>query len=211
MAWVAFDLDGTLFDSVHMTVRAVREVLGRYEVSEVSDDEIRRTIGKPIEDLNAWLGEQVPERLADEVVTAFVEAEREFMPLEAGLYDGVEAMLDEVRSLAGRVALYSNARVRYVTRVLDQTGIGERFDLVRPRGPDEPGKSPIVADLVSQLGGEGILVGDRREDVSCAHEQGLKAVGARYGYGDDGELDAADATVDAPGEVPSAVRSLLVA
>lgn len=208
MSWVAFDLDGTLFDSVGMTVRAVREVLARFEVDDVAEDTVRRTIGKPIEELNAWLIEEVGERYADEVVSAFVAAERELMPLEAGLYDGVERMLTDVRSVAGRVALYSNARVRYVTRVLDQTGIGDRFDLVRPRSPEEPGKSPIVADLVRQLGADGTLVGDRREDVTSAHEHGLRAIGAAYGYGDEGELDDAEATVAAPDAIVAVLERL---
>ncbi|MBW3578544.1 MAG: HAD family hydrolase [Actinobacteria bacterium] len=208
MAFVAFDLDGTLFDSVGMTVQAARAVLDEAGVT-AEDDAIRRWIGRPIEEFTTWLAEQVPERLADRVAEEFHRHERELMAAEAALYPGVEDMLDQVREVADDLVLYSNGRRGYVDAVLDQTGIRHRFDLVRPRRDHEVGKDPVVADLVHRLGDAGLLVGDRRDDVEAAHAHRLLVIGTAYGYGDSGELADADRTADRPEDVPPLVRDLL--
>jgi phosphoglycolate phosphatase-like HAD superfamily hydrolase len=56
-----------------------------------------------------------------------------------------------------------------------------------------------------------VVIGDREDDIRAAHDNGLKGVGASYGYGRDGELAEADALASSASELPTALERLLSA
>jgi phosphoglycolate phosphatase len=52
------------------------------------------------------------------------------------------------------------------------------------------------------LGGErAIVIGDRKEDILAAKENGLKSVGCLYGYGGRDELEEADWKIERIGDL----------
>ena len=55
------------------------------------------------------------------------------------------------------------------------------------------------------------MIGDRKFDVLGAKAVGLAAIGALWGYGSRDELDAAgaDALVETPHQIPSAITAAL--
>jgi phosphoglycolate phosphatase len=57
------------------------------------------------------------------------------------------------------------------------------------------------------------MIGDRASDVLAAARNGIRAIGAAWGYGAPGELAEAGAALvlQAPAELPSAVRNLVPA
>jgi phosphoglycolate phosphatase len=71
----------------------------------------------------------------------------------------------------------------------------------------------MMGELLSALGADassfGVVTGDRHDDVEAAHAHGLRAIGAAYGYGGPGELDAADALVHDPADLSATVLRML--
>ena len=58
-------------------------------------------------------------------------------------------------------------------------------------------KEEVVEEAIAQFGNvdkkDILMIGDRKYDISGAHEKGLKAVGVSYGYGGREELTEAGA------------------
>lgn len=214
--FVAFDLDGTLFDSSPLTIRATSDVLREFGVGRVSDREVTAQIGHPIEHFDAWLAGKVGDDDAARAQARFRTRQREVLGEEARLYDGVASMLDRVRGLTGAIGLYTNARKGYASMVCEQTGLEGRFDVFRPRRDDDVDKSGILAAVARAFGvqpgsraGSGLVVGDRRADVTAGRDNGLTVIGAGYGFGDAGELEDADAIATSPADIAGLVSDLL--
>jgi phosphoglycolate phosphatase-like HAD superfamily hydrolase len=68
----------------------------------------------------------------------------------------------------------------------------------------------MVRELVGRLESRPVIViGDRGDDIQAAHQNGLWAIAAKYGYGAVEELEAADAVAVCPSDLPHCVRLLL--
>ena len=118
--------------------------------------------------------------------------------------------LTQLRDEGHRLAVCSNGPAAYVHEFLDAHKVRSFFDEVRFRGTTFAGKSAMIAAVLAQIPVRpAVVIGDRADDIEGAHQHGAWAVGATYGFGAPGELDAADALVDCAADIPSAVRRLL--
>jgi len=206
---VIFDLDGTLFEGQKATLPAVQRAFQEMGLPQPDPREILSFIGKPAHVWHAWLYSHGPQEKAAQLVAAIDRYELDFIAEKAQLFPGIPEALAEIRAFVGRMAICTNGPPAYVERVIADHRLRRFFDKVRhPHSVDDT-KVSMVRELLEQLGGRpGVVVGDRRDDVRAAHENGLRAVAAGYGYGDAAELSAADAAVASPAELPGAIRSL---
>lgn len=204
------DIDGTLFQAHTISVPAVRRTFGAFGLAVPPTDEILPFFGRPITEWHAWLRAQSPPELADSIVAAVDRRELELVAETGRLYPGVRGVLEALRAMVAQMAICSNGTPEYVERVLSSQDIAGYFDLVRYRQEDGRDKPRMVAELLERLDARpAIVIGDRRDDIWAAHENGLSAIGAAYGYGMPEELREADALVHAPGELLGAVAHLL--
>jgi phosphoglycolate phosphatase len=159
---------------------------------------------------HAWLSAHCHAEQADRLVARADELELAYIATVGQLYEGVPDALAEVQSWGVYTALCSNGGQRYVDTVVRSHGLRRFFHAVRyPVSPTD-GKSSLVKTLLAQFGVQaGVLVGDRQADVEAAHSNGLRALGATYGYGSIEELQLADAQVASAKELPASVRALL--
>jgi phosphoglycolate phosphatase len=204
-----FDLDGTLFEGKKATLPAVQRAFQEMGLPQPDPCEILSFIGKPAYMWHAWLYSHGPQEKAAQLVTAIDRYELDFIAEKGQLFPGIPEALAEIRASVGQMAICTNGPQQYVERVIADHGLGQFFDKVRyPRSTYDT-KVSMVQELLEQLGERpGVVVGDRRDDVKAAHENGLKAVAARYGYGNADEFSAADAGVASPAELPAVIRSL---
>jgi phosphoglycolate phosphatase len=204
-----FDLDGTLFEGKKATLPAVQQAFEEMGLAQPDPREILSFIGKPAHMWHAWLYSHGPREKAAQLVAAIDRYELDFIATRGQLFPGIPEALTEIRAFVGQLAICTNGPQEYVERVIADQGLGPFFDKVRyPQSTDDT-KVVMVGELLAQLGGRpGVVVGDRRDDVEAAHQNGLAAIAASYGYGSDDELSAADVAVASPAELPAAIRSL---
>jgi phosphoglycolate phosphatase len=205
-----FDLDGTLFQAHTVSIPATQETFRAFGLPVPPTEEILPFFGRPTADWHAWLRARCPPELAEQAVAAIDRRELELVGETGELYPGVREALAALRAEVATMAICSNGPHDYVERVLSSQGIATIFDVVRYRQADGKDKPRMVAELLERLSDRpGIVIGDRWDDVAAAHENGLRAIGAAYGYGPLKELVEADALAHAPWELPGLVLVLL--
>ena len=119
-------------------------------------------------------------------------------------------MLTTVSARIPDLAICSNGSSRYVKHVLESQGIAPFFAATRSRLPGDESKAGMLDDLLGRFGRpSAVVIGDRRDDIVAAHENGARSIAAAYGYGLAEELLEADATARSPSEIPRLVESLL--
>jgi phosphoglycolate phosphatase len=144
------------------------------------------------------------------LVTAVDRYELDSVSSGAELYAGIPTVLHQINTCVGQMAICTNGPQTYVERVVSAHNLRRFFDRVRYRRSSADTKVAMVRELLDQLSARpAIVVGDRRDDVEAAHQNGLRVVAVTYGYGSPDELKNADALAASPSELPGLVKSML--
>lgn len=208
--FLIFDLDGTLFQAHTVSIPAVQEVFAAFGLSVPPAEEVLPFFGRPGTEWHPWLRSQCPPERADALVAAVDRRELDLIAERGRLYPGTHEALAALREIAAQTAICSNGPEEYVRRVLQSQDVAGFFDVVRYRTPDDTGKPQMVAELLGHVGARpALVIGDRWDDIAAAHENGLRAIGAGYGYGPLEELAEADVLAREVGELPGLVEEML--
>ena len=203
---VLFDLDGTLTDSAAGIIDSYRYALGKLGL-QAGDGAIRACIGPPIHAGLCSLG--VPEDKMEDAIFLY----REYFSVTGifanRLYEGVGAMLQELRARGRALGVATAKPEPYAKTILDHFGVARYFDAVSGSsfGGRLLDKVEIVSHALDLLGGPAsagvAMVGDREHDMYAARRLGLAAIGATWGYGTEEELlgAGAQALAASPAEV----------
>jgi phosphoglycolate phosphatase len=207
---VIFDLDGTLFKGADATILAVHKAFAEMGLSQPEEHEVQYLVGRPSSDLHAWLRSQCLPEQAPQLVAAVDRYELASVSEEAELYPGAREALAQVQIFISQMAICTNGPQGYVEHVIDTHDLRQFFHQVRYRRSSDDTKVSMVRELLTQLNGRpAVVVGDRLDDVEAAHQNGLAAVAATYGYGSAEELTKADVAATSPAELPALIRSLI--
>ncbi len=205
-----FDLDGTLFQAETVTIPAVQRVFLAEGLAVPTEEEISFYFGKPASQYHAWLFSRCPPEKAANLIAAIDRRELELISETGKLYPQAREVLAMLRGGVEQMALCSNGPRDYVERVMTVHGLDTFFDVVRCWRSAQDSKPSMVRELVERFENwPAIVIGDRSDDIQAAHENGLWAIAAQYGYGTVEELEAADAAAVSLLDVPHLVRSLL--
>lgn len=204
---VAFDLDGTLVDSVGDLARALNAALAEFGLAAHSVDVVRGFVGNGA----AVLVERAVAGRADvdDVLRRFkVHYERDLVG-ETRPFDGVVGALDVLRPHA-LLAVATN-KPGVFARPLVEALLPGRFAVVV--GPDDSGVLKPDRKMLSYVAGlayadVAVFVGDSAVDVETAKNHGIPSVGVTWGLRPD-EARGADVVVDEPGELAGAILRLL--
>lgn len=209
---VIFDLDGTLADSVPgitlSVVQALRE-LG-HDVGDRLD--IKPLIGPPMRQLFATLLAPYGDDRVNLAVDIYRQHYRDSGLLKTTLYPQVPETLHFLRQRGFALYIGTSKRQAFAETILKNSGIDSLFNAVQ--GTPEDGslddKSELVRRLVSTQNikaHNGVLIGDRRDDITAARNSQLTAIGALWGYGSISELQQAGALLLA--ETPEHLTRLI--
>ncbi|MCW2991850.1 MAG: family hydrolase [Solirubrobacterales bacterium] len=201
---VLFDLDGTLVDSRAPVASCINDALVAHGLAPRDPAELHAFIGPP---LHATFVLLAGADLADRCVARFREVYRVRAPLETPVFAGVAELLG---ALAGRPLAIATSKPQEVTDpLIDALGLRGHFAaVVGPPLHRDDTKAQTIAQALRALGvSEGAMVGDRSFDMLGAKANGLRAIGALWGIGDEAELRAAGA--DALAATPADVLALL--
>ncbi len=220
IAAIAFDLDGTLVDTLPDLHEAGNRMLADLGRGPASPDAVRSYIGDGVDRLIKRLLTGEPSGEPDEKAfaaarTHFTRHYRTVLTRTSRPYPDVPETLDELRRRGFRLACVTNKPAAFTEPLLDALGLRLKLDLVLS-GDTLPRKKPDPLPLqhcASSFGVETpqiLLVGDSANDCLAARAARCPVVCVPYGYrGTLGlhDLDC-DAIVASLGEIVKLVTLL---
>ncbi|WP_323991138.1 HAD hydrolase-like protein [Nguyenibacter sp. L1] len=215
---VLLDLDGTIVDSRAGIIGSLHDSLR--DLGHEPDPQVDLTwvVGPPLHDLVARVLEHYGDDRAEEAVRLYrYHYERQGMHRSA-VFAGMDTVIETVAQSGARLFLATSKPVHLARAILDLRGLTRYFTALYGAQPDDSGaeKPELIACLLHEQGvpaARAVMVGDRRFDISGAHANHVRALGALWGYGGEEELTeaGADALVNDPGELLGAIRTQLAA
>ena len=207
-ALVAFDLDGTLVDSVPDIAWCIDRTMLRFGIPPRGETLVRRWVGNGVERLvdRALTGEQ--DRTADpdlrrEASATFLDLYSRHGRHRSRIYPGVRNGLAALRAYGALLACITNKPHAPAVDLLAHLELIDHFELVLG-GDSLPRRKPDPLPLIHACKTLGIavehslFVGDSVSDVEAARAAGMRVVCVGYGYnhGRDVSEAAPDAVID---------------
>ncbi len=215
IATLLVDLDGTLTDNFEGIARSIRHALGALDAAAPSDAALRRCVGPPLRQSFARLLATDDAATIERALAHYRERYARTGWRENVVYAGIAEIIAQLAASGPTLILCTSKPQPYAERIVAHFGLAPHFSAIY--GADLGGtlddKSKLVAHLLGRERldpGACAMIGDREHDVRAAHTNGVRAVGALWGYGSRDELAraGADAIVSEPGELPAALAAL---
>jgi phosphoglycolate phosphatase len=183
---------------------------GVVEPRELSDEEISRWLGWQVEDMWTTFVPGIEEQTWKRASKMVGDTMRELLMQGKGaLFEGVDEMLNELRTQGFDLVFLSNCGRSYCDDYLREFGIDHLFAATYCAA--EFGFIPkwqIYQLVADQHPKPHIMVGDRFHDMEVAEHAGILSIGCAYGYGELSELKAATVVVDSPGQIVQAIQKI---
>ena len=210
---VIFDLDGTLSDTIASITYCGNLALSRFGLPSFGEEDYKHFVGDGAAMLiRRALLAAGDERLEhfDEVYETYLEIFAKDCMYQVKPYEGICALLEELKRLSVRIAVLSNKPDRDSLRVVEALFGKGYFDFVQgqrediPRKPDPAGVYRIMEAFVLPAG-DFLYVGDSGVDMKTGRAAGIFTVGVLWGFRDREELveNGADAVISKPLELLS--------
>jgi phosphoglycolate phosphatase len=187
-AYLLFDLDGTILDSlpgIEYSTRAAFEACGL----PLRSDNLRQLIGPPIRTILSRAGEVAERDVLDQLECAFRKSYDTEGWRKTVCFPQAHAVLRTMRSHGHRLFVVSNKPRHISLRILEIEGMLDLFEEILTsdwRSPAFQGKSEMISLLMAQHGmaaGNCLFVGDTIEDAQAAAAAAVGFVYMTHGYG----------------------------
>ena len=193
---VIFDLDGTLLDTIRDLAGAGNHVCRENGWPEHTVEEYRKMVGDGIPNLVERFSPancRSPLMMMS-TLSQFSEYYGKHSMDETRPYDGIPALLAELRERGVKLAVCSNKADEFSQSIVEHyfpgvfhMVLGKKKDI--PTKPDPTG----VRRILEQLGADGaatLYVGDSGVDMETARNAGLTACGVTWGFRSRQELES---------------------
>ena len=181
-----FDFDYTLADSSRGIVICFRNVLERHGHTGISDEAIKRTIGKTLEDSFSILsGITTPETLA-EYKKEYVKEADTYMTVNTFFFPETVTVLKTLKSQGAQIGIISTKFRFRIREMVDQHFPKDFFDIiiggedVKQAKPDPQGIKKALRRLHRRKS-ETLYIGDSTVDAETAHAAKVDFVGVLNG------------------------------
>lgn len=192
MCTILFDLDGTLTDPALGITNSVSYALKKYGIEEEYQN-LLRFIGPPlIDSFMEYYG--FSQSQAEEAVVYYREYFSEKGLIENAVYEGMESFLSVLKNEGYTLAVATSKPEVFAKKILDHFNLSSYFTKICGATMDSSRskKGDVIAYALKELNvtdlSQVVMIGDRQHDVVGAHQNGLKAIGVLYGYGDEEEM-----------------------
>ncbi|OBA63633.1 hypothetical protein A5647_04375 [Mycobacterium sp. 1100029.7] len=180
-----FDLDGTLTDSAEGIVTSFLHALSHIGAAVPEGDLAAQIVGPPMDDTFHAMG------LGDDAEKAIAAFRAEYGARGwaiNSLFDGIEALLADLRAAGVRLAVATSKLEPTAQRILAHFDLARHFEVIAGASPDgsRKGKEEVLAHALAQLQPlpeRVLMVGDRSHDVHGAAAHGIDTVVVGWGYG----------------------------
>lgn len=179
---VIFDLDGTLSDSVILSIAAFDKIAAVYGMPVPSKEAIRRATGYATPEFYYILFPGFPRNIVDEAGALVEKEEQRLLSSFADtlLFKGCRELLIRLKERGIFLNIASTGEKEHVFSILRETGIYDLFDSISCGRPD---KAEMLFEMTLKGRKNGyLMVGDMKKDYEAARINGILSVGACYGY-----------------------------
>lgn len=184
---IAFDWDGTLFDSTALITRCIQDAAVDLGLARPSDAAASYVVGMSLQSALAHaVPELPPERFAElgrRFRHHYLAAEH-----QVTLFDGTREMLQALKNRHHWLSVATGKNRRGLDEVLKIADLRSMFDGTRTA--DETAGKPhpqMLLELMREFGAEPertLMIGDTTHDLQMAQNAGTACVGVSYGAHD---------------------------
>lgn len=181
---IAFDWDGTLYDSTRLIVRCIQAAVVDVGGARPSENDAAWVIGLGLAEALARAAPDVPREKYAELGVRYryhyLKHQDDLM-----LFDGVLPLLDALQNRGHKLAVATGKSRRGLNEALATVALRERFDASRTA--DETFGKPhprMLLELMEELGvppERTLMIGDTTHDLQLAINAGCASVGVSYG------------------------------
>ena len=181
---IAFDWDGTLFDSTALIVRCIQQSCADLGVTVPSDEQAAFVIGLGLSDALAHAAPGLPPERYPELGARYrhhyFERQHELV-----LFDGALDLLHALKGRDQRIAVATGKGRRGLDAALDSVQLRGMFDATRTA--DETASKPnprMLLELMAQCNAtpeRTLMIGDTTHDLQLAVNAGTPCIGVSYG------------------------------
>jgi phosphoglycolate phosphatase len=181
---IAFDWDGTLFDSTAIITRSIQEAVRDVGGTVPSDSQASYVIGMALSQALAHAAPDVPPEKFPELAARY---RHHYLAHEndVSLFDGVLEMLDALKGRGYKLTVATGKNRVGLDRVLQVAQLQGVFD--GSRTADETAGKPhprMLLELMLEFGAPSertLMIGDTTHDLQMALNAGCDSVGVSYG------------------------------
>lgn len=191
---VIFDMDGTLIDSkqdITTSVNYVRQV--NHNLPPLSESFVVDAINRHERNLAKLFYNTESYEDRDRVV--FEKHYKEQCVQNVYLYDGIMELLETLHNHGVKMGVATNAPTKFATTMLSSLGVEHFFELivgadkVEHSKPDPAMLHAILQHCDYKEGDKAWMVGDNSKDIQAAHNAGIEAIFAAWGFSSYGSGD----------------------
>ena len=190
-----FDFDYTLANSSAGIVICFQHVLQGNGYRNVSDDDIRRTIGKTLEESFSILTGVSDPVILEEYRKAYVREADVYMTAHTVLFPETASVLAELKKAGKKLGIISTKYRYRICELLDKEGLTQLFDII-VGGEDVKAHKPSPEGLLFAMEHIGVLpedtlyIGDSVVDAEAALAARVDFAGVTHGVTTAEELAA---------------------
>ena len=190
---IAFDWDGTLFDSTSIIVRCIQRAVVDVGGQMPSDKAAAHVIGMSLAQALAHAAPDVPEDKYPELAARYRHHYLNHQD-DLSLFEGVLPLLAQLKARHYRLAVATGKSRRGLDEVLHSVQLKGVFD--GSRTADETAGKPhplMLQELMREFGAQPrrtLMIGDTTHDLQMAVNAGCPAVGVGYGAHESADFHA---------------------
>lgn len=205
--YVLFDLDGTITDSGEGIKNSIKYSLEKFGIEENREDILNSFIGPPL--LNSYMDNySFSVEKAEEVIKVYREYYSVKGLYENFLYNGIEDVIDSLKSQGNKIILATSKPEIFARKVLESHKLTKYFDFIAGATLDHKisKKDDVIKYVLDSYEvniDKAYMIGDTKFDILGGNKFDLTTVGVTYGYGTLKDLkeSKADFIVDTPKEI----------
>jgi phosphoglycolate phosphatase len=184
---IAFDLDGTLVDSLEDIIASFRHAFAEAGLPSPDERSVRSLVGRPLDEMYAQF---VPEGRVAALSAAYRRHYPKNFTRRTRVFPGVLEVLDELRSRGFRLAVATTKRTAMAEALVEAVGLRRHVDHVQ--GTDDFPHKPapdVVLRAGRALGGTvSWMVGDTVGDILAGRAAGASTYAVTWGTHDEAVL-----------------------
>ena len=197
---ILFDLDGTLTDPKIGITKCAQYALHSFGIDEPDLDRLEGFIGPPLQqsfmEYYGFDSEQ-----ANAAIAKYRERFSTVGLFENSVFPGIIDLLAHLKRSGKTLAVATSKPEVFMRQILERYGLASFFDLAIGSEIDgaRVDKAEVIEEVLKRLDLNGtdlakvVMVGDRKYDIIGAKACGISAIGVRYGYAVENELESAGA------------------
>jgi phosphoglycolate phosphatase len=186
---IAFDWDGTLYDSTKIIVRCIQRAVADVGGTVPTDEAAAYVIGMALGQALAHAAPDVPESRYPELGARYRHHYTQHQD-DLSLFDGTLPLLNELKAKNHLLAVATGKSRRGLDEVLHTVELKGMFDASRTADETRGKPHPLMLqELMAELGvppDRVLMIGDTTHDLQMAVNAGCASVGVSYGAHDHG-------------------------